>query len=78
MSIQIVTKARQRGIFLSPNQIFEHQTIYELALFAKTESKNIAEEKIVGNVSEETSEHSDFPEADLKQSDLDNLLNQIK
>ena len=51
LSIQIVTKARQKGIFLAPNQIFEHQTISELAIFAKTENKNIVEEKIVGNVS---------------------------
>lgn len=50
LSIQIVTKARQKGIFLPPNQIFEHQTISALALFAKTEEKNIVEEKIVGNV----------------------------
>ena len=51
LSIQIVTKARQKGIFLPPNRIFEHQTISELALFAKSENKNIVEEKIVGNVS---------------------------
>jgi non-ribosomal peptide synthase protein (TIGR01720 family) len=50
LSIQIVAKARQKGIFLAPNQIFENQTISELALFAKTENKNISEEKIVGNV----------------------------
>ncbi|RZK13105.1 MAG: hypothetical protein EOO46_00570 [Flavobacterium sp.] len=51
LSIQIVTKARQKGIFLAPNQIFEHQTIAELALFAKSENKNIVEEKIAGDVS---------------------------
>lgn len=51
LSIQIVAKARQRGIFLAPNQIFEHQTISELAVFAKTENKKIVEEKIAGNVS---------------------------
>ncbi|MHA4844100.1 condensation domain-containing protein [Flavitalea antarctica] len=50
LSIQIVAKARQKGIFLAPNQMFENQTISELALFAKTENKNIREEKIVGNV----------------------------
>src|SRR5215213_4366218 len=50
LSIQIVAKARQKGIFLAPNQIFEHQTISELALFAKTENKNIGEEIIIGNV----------------------------
>ena len=42
LSIQIVAKARQKGIFLAPNQIFEHQTISELALFANTENKNIS------------------------------------
>jgi non-ribosomal peptide synthase protein (TIGR01720 family) len=50
LSIQIVAKARQQGIFLAPNQIFEHQTISQLALFAKTENKNIDEEIIAGNV----------------------------
>ena len=50
LSIQIVAKARQKGIFLAPNQIFENQTISELALFANREIKNISEEKIVGNV----------------------------
>lgn len=50
LSIQIVAKARQNGIFLAPNQIFEHQTISELALFVNTEKKNIVEEAIVGNV----------------------------
>src|SRR4051812_41007607 len=48
LSIQIVAKARQKGIFLAPNQIFEKQTISELALFAKTETKDIIEETIVG------------------------------
>src|SRR5215204_4333896 len=50
LSIQIVAKARQKGIFLAPNQIFEHQTVSELALFAQTENKNAAEEITVGNV----------------------------
>jgi non-ribosomal peptide synthase protein (TIGR01720 family) len=51
LSIQIVTKARQKGIFLAPNQIFEHQTISELALFAESENKDIVEQRIVGSVS---------------------------
>ena len=49
LSIQIVAKARHKGIFLAPNQIFENQTISELALFANTESKNVSEEAIVGD-----------------------------
>jgi non-ribosomal peptide synthase protein (TIGR01720 family) len=50
LSIQIVAKARHKGIFLAPNQIFENQTISELALFAKTESKNVSDETVVGSV----------------------------
>ena len=50
LSIQIVAKARKKGIFLAPNQIFEHQTISELALFAKTENKKTSEETVTGNV----------------------------
>lgn len=50
LSIQIVAKARKKGIFLAPNQIFEHQTISELALFAKTENKKTTEETIAGTV----------------------------
>ena len=50
LSIQIIAKARQTGIFLAPNQIFENQTISQLALFANTENTSISEEKIVGNV----------------------------
>ena len=45
LSIQIVAKARKKGIFLAPNQLFEHQTISELAQFAKSGDKNIVEEK---------------------------------
>lgn len=49
LSIQIVAKARQKGIYLAPNKMFEHQTISELALFAKTENDNTSEETIIGN-----------------------------
>ena len=35
LSIQIISKARKEGIFLEANQIFEHQTIAELAFNAK-------------------------------------------
>ena len=37
LSIQIISKARKNGIVLFPNQLFEHQTISKLALFAKVE-----------------------------------------
>ncbi|NTS40746.1 hypothetical protein HRG84_07485 [Flavisolibacter sp. BT320] len=48
LSIQIVAKARQKGIYLAPNKMFEHQTISELALFAKAENDNTSEATILG------------------------------
>ncbi len=50
LSIQIVAKARKLGIVLAPNQLFEHQTVSELARFAKTETEDIDEETSVGDV----------------------------
>lgn len=38
LSIQIIAKARKLGIAISPNQIFEHQTISELAMFVSLEN----------------------------------------
>ena len=47
LSIQIVAKAREAGIILSANQLFEHQTIAELALFAQVEVKDTKIEHII-------------------------------
>ncbi|WP_298500442.1 condensation domain-containing protein [uncultured Algibacter sp.] len=52
LSIQILSKARKVGIELKANQIFENQTIAELALFSKkNKPKNITEPIITGEVS---------------------------
>jgi len=50
LSIQIVAKARKLGIQLSPNQLFENQTIGELALFAKSEDDEVHITSIEGAV----------------------------
>ena len=50
LSIQIVAKARKAGIQLSPNQLFENQTIGELALFAKQENEVVSLTAIEGGV----------------------------
>ena len=49
LSIRIIAQARRNGIYLKPNQIFEHQTIAELALFAKKDEVHHAED-ISGDV----------------------------
>ena len=53
LSIQVVARARNAGVQLAANQLFEHQTIAELALFAKEkqEEKSAERELYVGPVS---------------------------
>ncbi|MEE9372229.1 MAG: condensation domain-containing protein [Saprospiraceae bacterium] len=46
LSIHINGKARKMGILLAPNQIFKHQTISELALYAKSETIKSSNEAI--------------------------------
>ena len=50
LSIQIIAKARKVGIILKANDLFDHQTVGELSLFAKTESKEITNEVLEGVV----------------------------
>ncbi|NER13683.1 hypothetical protein GWK08_09555 [Leptobacterium flavescens] len=48
LSIQIIAKARKAGIELQANQLFDNQTIAELALFAKSQDANTeTEEKAI-------------------------------
>jgi amino acid adenylation domain-containing protein len=42
LSIQVIARARQRGIDLTPKQFFQHQTIAELAAVAETASGSAA------------------------------------
>jgi amino acid adenylation domain-containing protein/non-ribosomal peptide synthase protein (TIGR01720 family) len=51
LSIQIVAKARQQGLQLSPKQIFENQTIAELAqVIGKVESVQAEQGRLTGEV----------------------------
>jgi non-ribosomal peptide synthase protein (TIGR01720 family) len=51
LSIQIIAKVRKLGISVSPNQLFEHQTIAELAAaIPKSKSKIDVREALVGEV----------------------------
>jgi amino acid adenylation domain-containing protein/non-ribosomal peptide synthase protein (TIGR01720 family) len=51
LSIQVVAQARRAGLRLTPKQIFQHQTIAELALVAGgTDSQLTSEEVVLGKV----------------------------
>ncbi len=51
LSIQIIAKARKLGMTISPNQLFENQTIAELSLFVdKNTPENIYDEVVEGKI----------------------------
>lgn len=47
LSIQIVARAQQAGLHITPKQIFQHQTIAELAAVATVATGGVAEQGIV-------------------------------
>lgn len=48
IGVQVVSKARSQGILLSPNQLFEYQTVAELAAIASPASERNAEKSETG------------------------------
>ena len=50
ISIQVVAYARQYGIHLTPKDIFQHQTVAQLALVSKTSKMIVAEQGLVSGV----------------------------
>uniref|UniRef100_UPI0030F99820 condensation domain-containing protein n=1 Tax=uncultured Wocania sp. TaxID=2834404 RepID=UPI0030F99820 len=52
LSIQIIAKARKAGLVIAPNQLFEHQTISELAMFVslENETSKVTEAMVIGKV----------------------------
>ena len=85
LSIQIIYKANQAGLQLTPKQLFDNQTIAKLAAVAGTLQTIQAEQELkteqVASIqqSAETKSFtpSDFPQAQLNQKDLNKLLTKI-
>jgi amino acid adenylation domain-containing protein len=73
LSIQIVARANQAGLRLTPAQLFEHQTVAMLAAVSGT--SDVPAEAAVGKMDGESGvTPSDFPLAGLDQATLDRLL----
>jgi thioesterase domain-containing protein/aryl carrier-like protein len=53
LSIQIVSKARQQGISISPNQLFEYQTIREIVESFSNEENKIEKVEYIAPIREE-------------------------
>jgi len=85
LSIQIIYKANQAGLQLTPKQLFDNQTIAKLAAVAGTLQTIQAEQELkteqVASIQQSAEAKSftpsDFPQAQLNQKDLNKLLTKI-
>jgi amino acid adenylation domain-containing protein len=66
LAIQVVTRSRQRGILFAPRQLFQHQTIAQLAAVAE---EGVPEDPATG--------HFDGPGAAVSQQLLDDVLAEL-
>jgi aryl carrier-like protein len=69
LGIQVIARAGEAGLQLSPDQLFEHQTIAELA---KVISPAANEEPVAAWAP------GDFPDADLSPEDLEKLFGTLE
>jgi non-ribosomal peptide synthase protein (TIGR01720 family) len=69
VNIQIISRANQAGLKLTPKQVFEHQTIAELAALAGTGEGVDAEQGLVSGTLPPTPVQRWFLEADLASPD---------
>ena len=82
LSTQVVLKAKQTGLQLTPDQPFEHPTIADLAVVAQKFEMievNMAAENINYSQSDETEDFkpSEFPQANLTETELEKFLTKI-
>ncbi|MBD2199778.1 MULTISPECIES: non-ribosomal peptide synthetase [Calothrix] len=73
VAIVVITKANQAGIKLTVKQLFQHQTVANLASVAVTQNVIQAEQKVTNK---DTSAH--FSKANLNQTELDRFLAKVK
>ncbi|BDA68754.1 hypothetical protein CAL7716_029200 [Calothrix sp. PCC 7716] len=73
VAIVVITKANQAGLQLTVKQLFQHQTVADLAAVAVTKKVSQAEQKVIKNDTP-----SNFPKANLNQQDLDQFLAKVK
>ncbi len=71
-AIVIITRANRAGLKLTVKQLFQHQTVADLATVAVTRKASQAEQKVIKNDTP-----SNFPKANLNQQELDSFLAKI-
>jgi amino acid adenylation domain-containing protein len=70
ISLQIIARAHQSGLKLTPKQLFEHRTVGRVAAVATLQEESVLQPK--------SSPVHDFPEARLTEDELNNLLEEMK
>ncbi|MCC5666148.1 amino acid adenylation domain-containing protein [Nostoc sp. CHAB 5784] len=77
LAIVVITKANKAGLQLTVKQLFQHQTVADLASVAVIKKVNQAEQGLITGLVSLTPIQFDFPEADLNQQDLERFLGKI-
>ncbi len=75
VSIQIVAKAREAGLEITPDQLFENQTISKLATVVKRSTLTLSQEST--DQSSSTEDQDEFADSGLSQKDLGRLFDQL-
>jgi amino acid adenylation domain-containing protein len=79
--IQVVTRCRKRGVRFAPRQLFQNQTIAELATVVDVVEQEAGtpheQPAVAPSASAGSLTPTDFPEAGLSQDDLDDLLAEL-
>ncbi|PSF37563.1 hypothetical protein C7H19_10385 [Aphanothece hegewaldii CCALA 016] len=84
LMIQVVVQMKKAGLDITPMQLLENQTIAELATIIQIPELAVVEQtqntKIDDNQDLDTESYtpSDFPDVDLTQEELDNLLSSLE
>jgi amino acid adenylation domain-containing protein len=77
VGIQVLSRASQAGLKLTPRQIFRHPTIAELAAAAETIVAEVAEPAPPAAAGEDPSADSDFADSGLSDLDLQKLMSKL-
>ncbi|WP_163867066.1 non-ribosomal peptide synthase/polyketide synthase, partial [Myxococcus eversor] len=79
VSLQVVARARQAGLRLSPRQLFQHQTVEALAAVARQDPSNLGEQGLVrGPVPLTPVQHAFFESSPLPHPFNQALLLQVR
>jgi len=83
LGIQLISRATEAGLQLSPDQLFEHQTIAELAkvvglVAGSGPASSIDQVPLAEDEGAAAFASTEFPDADLSQEELEKLFGELE